>query len=100
GRTTDDIRAERPGWSLWRDGCPGGETLSELAERADRVIGMVLASGDEVAVFSHGHMLRVLAARWVGLGPEGGALLALDAGAVSRLGWEHENAVVTLWNST
>ncbi len=100
GRTTEDIRAERPGWRLWRDGCPGGETLASLGARADRVIGDIRAGGGEVAVFSHGHMLRVLAARWVGLGPEGGALLALDAGAVSRLGWEHENSVITLWNST
>ncbi len=100
GRTTDDIRVDRPDWHLWRDGVPGGETLESLAERADRVIGDIRAGGGEVAVFSHGHFLRVLAARWVGLGPQGGALLALDAGAVSQLGWEHENAVVSLWNLT
>lgn len=100
GRTTADIKLERPSWSLWADGVPSGETLAELGMRADRVVVDIRAGGGEVAVFSHGHFLRVLAARWVGLGPEGGALLALDAGGVGRLGWEHENAVVTLWNLT
>lgn len=100
GRTTVEIRIERPDWRLWRDGVPGGEPLAALAERADRVIENVRAGGGEVAVFSHGHFLRVMAARWVGLQASAGALLALDAGGVSALGWEHENAVITLWNLT
>ncbi|MGH9132143.1 MAG: histidine phosphatase family protein, partial [Acidimicrobiales bacterium] len=100
GRTTVDIWTERPGWQLWVDGVPRGETLAELAVRADRVVATIRAGTGEVAVFSHGHFLRVLASRWVGLGPECGALLALDAGGVCRLAWEHENPVINLWNST
>ncbi len=100
GRTTSDIRKERPGWQLWVDGVPGGETLAELATRADRVVATIRTGTGEVAVFSHGHLLRVLAARWVGLDPAAAALLALDAGGVCRLAWEHENRVINLWNST
>lgn len=80
GRTTEDIRAERPGWWLWRDGVPTGETLDQLAERADRVVAGLRASPGDVAVFAHGHILRVLAARWVGLEPAAGAVLVLGAG--------------------
>lgn len=98
GLTTAQIRQRRPGWRLWVDGVEGGETMAELGARADRVVARVRACEGDVALFSHGHFLRVLAARWVGLGPAGGALLGLDAGAVSRLGWEHENPVVDLWN--
>jgi broad specificity phosphatase PhoE len=100
GRTTSDIRRERPGWRLWTDGAPGGETPDQVAARVDRVIASIRGETGDVAVFAHGHVLRVLAARWVGLGPEGGACLALGAGRLSRLGWEHEEPVVELWNAS
>ena len=98
GLTTDDIRKTRPDWSLWRDGCPGGETGTQVAARADRVIARVRAGDGDAIAFAHGHLLRVLAARWVGLGPDAGALLALSTATVSLLGWEREQAVVRRWN--
>ena len=73
GRTTPEIREERPGWSLWTDGSPGGETLAQAGARADRVIARALAADGDVALFAHGHILRVLAARWLELPPERGA---------------------------
>ena len=99
GRTTDEIRAARPQWSLWSDGVPGGETAADVGRRADRVIEQARAAGGDVLLFSHGHFLRVLGARWVGLPPVGGRMLALGAGAVSALGWERETPVVSRWNA-
>jgi broad specificity phosphatase PhoE len=98
GRTTADIRAERPNWFLWRDGCPGGEVAAEVGARVDGLIADLRGAEGGVALFAHGHVLRVLAARWLGLGPESGALLALDTATVSLLGWERETAVVKRWN--
>jgi broad specificity phosphatase PhoE len=98
GRTTEEIRAERPGWSVWEDGVPGGESPSDIGRRADRVIARVRAVEGPVVVFSHGHLLRVLGARWVGLPPVGGRVFALWTGAICALGWERETAVVTRWN--
>jgi len=98
GRTTPEIRADRDAWTVWRDGCPGGETAAEVGARADRVVERLLTETGPVAVFGHGHALRVLAARWVGLPPEAGALLALATAALSRLGWEREQRVVDRWN--
>jgi probable phosphoglycerate mutase len=98
GRTTAEIRAHAPGWTLWADGVPAGERAAEVGRRADRVIEQARVASGDVLVFSHGHLLRVLAARWVGLPPAGGRLLALDAGAVSELGWERETPVVVRWN--
>jgi probable phosphoglycerate mutase len=102
GRTTPEIQAERPAWSLWTDGVPNGETASQVAARADRVIARALASQGEaegdVALFSHAHILRVLTARWLGLPPEDGRLFALGTAAVSTLGYEHQTRVVTRWN--
>jgi len=106
GLTTAQIRALLPGWSLWRDGVPAGadgqpgETAADVGGRADRVLARVLpvlGRGD-VALVSHGHFLRVLAARWLSLPPTGGALLALDTGSVSVLGFEHGAHVVRHWN--
>jgi probable phosphoglycerate mutase len=100
GRRTADVRKERPGWDLFRDGCPGGETADAVGARADRVIARLRAAGGDVLVFSHGHFLRVLAARWVG----GPAALArhflLSTAALSILGYEHtpEEPVLRLWN--
>ena len=72
GLTSAEIQKDRPGWNLWRDGCPGGERAGDVGERADRVIAELRAHGRTAAVFSHGHMLRVLGARWIALGPEHG----------------------------
>jgi broad specificity phosphatase PhoE len=99
GITTAEIRERRPGWSLWRDGCPGGEDAAAVGRRADRVIATIEGVEGDVALFGHGHVLRVLAARWLGLGPESGALLKLDTGTLSALGYERETRVVTRWNA-
>src|SRR5918992_1730497 len=88
GRTTPEIREERPGWSVWTDGAPGGETAVAVGVRADRAIERALAAGGDVALFAHGHFLRVLAARWIGLPAVYGGVLALETGSVSELGFE------------
>jgi broad specificity phosphatase PhoE len=100
GRRTVEIREERPGWTLWRDGVPGGETAEDVGARADAVIGDLRALGGDALVFSHGHFLRVLAARWLGLEPRDGRLFALDTGTISVLGYERESAMIRLWNET
>ena len=99
GITTAEIHRERPDWYLWRDGCPGGETAQEVGDRVDRVIASVGELDADVALFAHGHLLRVLAARWIGLGPESGALLKLGTGTLSALGYERRTRALTLWNS-
>jgi broad specificity phosphatase PhoE len=98
GRTTPDIRTEVPRWSLWRDGVPGGETSADVGRRIDRVIADVRAVDGEVALFAHGHVLRVLAARWLDLPPTEGRLLALDPATISILGHERETPVIRRWN--
>ena len=100
GRTTKEIRVERPGWDVWRDDCPGGETLEQLAARADRVIERALAAGGDVALFAHGHILRILGARWLDLPPALGGALALGTAALCDLGFERERRVLWLWNDT
>jgi probable phosphoglycerate mutase len=99
GRTTAEIRATVPGWTIFADGAPGGETAEQVAARADRVIARALSAGGPVAVFSHGHFLRALGARWVGLPATGGALLALDTATLSMLGHERDQRVLRVWNS-
>ena len=98
GRPTDAVRAERPGWTLFGDGVTGGETAADVGRRADRVIDAALGASGDTLCFAHGHLLRVLAARWVGLPPAGGRLFVLDAASVSVLGWEREVRVVAQWN--
>ena len=98
GRTTAEIRTERPGWSLWRDGAPDGETAAQVGERADRVIAEVRSVDGDVILFAHGHLLRVLTARWLGLEPSAGQLFALDPATISILGYERETSVIRLWN--
>ena len=100
GRTTAEIRTERPGWDLWRDGAPGGESLAAAAERTDRVIARAEAAGGDVALFGHGHILRILGARWLGLPPAAAAGLALSTAALCDLGYERERHVIWLWNDT
>jgi broad specificity phosphatase PhoE len=99
GITTAEIRERRPGWYLWRDGCPGGETAADVGRRVDRVIASLSGVEGDVALFAHGHVLRVLTARWLGLGPEAGALFKLDTGTLSALGYERETRVITRWNA-
>ena len=98
GRTTAEIRLEQPAWSLWREGVPGGESIEQVSARADRVLAELDAAEGDVAVFAHGHILRVLTARWLGLEPEAGRLLALDPATISILGFEHETRVIRAWN--
>jgi broad specificity phosphatase PhoE len=99
GRKSVDIKKEVPGWSLWRDGVPHGETLDQVAARADKVIKRALDCPGAVAMYAHGHILRVLAARWLGLTGDGGKYFALDAGTISILGTEHQRPVISQWNS-
>jgi broad specificity phosphatase PhoE len=99
GRTTHEIRALVPDWTIFSDGAPGGETAEHVAIRADRVIARACAAGGTVALFSHGHFLRVLGARWVGLPASGGALFGLDPATLSFLGHERDQRVVRVWNS-
>jgi probable phosphoglycerate mutase len=99
GITTAQIREQRPDWNLWRDGCPNGEDAASIGARVDRVIAAVEGVDGAVALFAHGHVLRVLAARWLGLGPDAGALLALGTGTLSVLGYERETRVVRRWNA-
>jgi len=98
GRTTAEIRDERPGWTLWDDGVPDGETPVDVGQRADRVLTEIGRASGDVAVFAHGHVLRVLAARWLGLEPEAGRLFALDPATISVLGHERETPVLRTWN--
>jgi broad specificity phosphatase PhoE len=98
GRTTPDIRDERPGWTLWDDGVPGGERAGDVGARADRVIAEVRGVDGDVVLFGHGHMLRVLAARWILLPPTAGGRFGLDPATISVLGYERETSVILGWN--
>jgi len=126
GKTTKEIRAQVPGWSVWKDEIVGGETVEHVGERADGVIARALAAagvggptsqkrdvgqpalaaageGEDVArvaLFAHAHILRILAARWLGLEARDGSLFALGTGSVSVLGWEREDRVIQRWNRT
>ena len=102
GRRTEEIRAERPDWQLFRDGCPGGETPDEVGVRADRVVSRVRAVRGDVLLFSSGHFLRVLAARWLGLEPGAGRFFLLSTASLSALGYEHDvtQPVIRLWDDT
>jgi probable phosphoglycerate mutase len=102
GRRTVEIDAERPGWQLFRDGCPGGEMPDDVAARADRVVARVRAVDGDVLLFSSGHFLRVLAARWLGLAALGGRLFLLSTASLSALSREHDPSqpVIRLWNET
>ena len=102
GKRTVEIRAERPGWQLFRDGCPGGESLEQIGARADRVVSRVRALGVDVLLFSSGHFLRVLAARWLGLEVGAGRYFVLGTASLSALGYEHDlsEPAVRFWNDT
>lgn len=98
GKTTAELQQQDPDWSIWTTEVRGGESKEQVAARARRVIDRCLALSGDVALFSHGHLLRILAASWLELPPSGGRLLALDAGSVSVLGYEHETRVIRSWN--
>lgn len=101
GITTAQIHRDRPGWNLWSDGAPGGESPDQVGGRIDRLLARVttlLADGD-VALVAHGHSLRVVGARWIGLTAAGGGLLRLDTATLSVLGHEHGRRVILQWNS-
>ena len=98
GRTTADIRETVPGWTVWTHETPGGETAAEVGARCDALIDDLLQIEGNVACFGHGHLLRVLGARWMGIPPEKGANLALSTGTLSVLGWERDNRTLELWN--
>lgn len=98
GRTTPEIREEVPGWTIWAGPVPGGEAIAAVAARADRVIARIEGVEGDVALVAHGHLLRVLAARWLGLAPEAGAGLMLDTGTLSVLSHERDTRALRLWN--
>ena len=102
GRRTVDIHKERPDWQLFRDGCPGGESPADVGARADRVLARVRAINGDVLLFSSGHFLRTLTARWLGLDPSAGKYFQLSTASLSILGFEHDlsDPVIRLWNET
>ena len=102
GRTSAQIHALQPGWQLFRDGCPGGETPAQVAQRADSLVGTLRGFDGDTLLFSSGHFLRMLAVRWLGLPAQAGALLAIDTASLGVLGYEHQvqQPTLRLWNDT
>ena len=102
GLRTSEIRAKRPGWQLFRDGCPNGESPQQIGDRADRVVSRIRAIKGNVLIFSSGHFLRVLAARWLGVEPLIGKYLMLDTASLSALSYEHDlcDPAIRFWNKT
>jgi probable phosphoglycerate mutase len=101
GKTTPDILKQKPGWELYRDGCPGGESPDDVAARADQFIARARGIGGPVLAFSSGHIMRMIAARWLGLPPAAGRCFVCDPGSLNELGFEHnspDQPVVCLWN--
>ena len=101
GKLTSDILKERPGWELYRDGCPGGESPEDVAMRADRFIARVHGLSGDVLAFSSGHIIRMIAARWLGLPPAAGRVFFCRPASVGVLGFEHDNRdqpIIRLWN--
>lgn len=99
GRTTANIREDLPGWTIWTGNPPGGETLAQVARRADNIVQLVNAADSDAVIFAHGHMLRVLAACWLSLPPEASRLLSLYTASVSILGYERDSRVIVMWNN-
>ena len=100
GKTTEEIHKTRPGWEIFRDGCPGGESPAEIGARVDRVVTRSRAVEGNVALFAHGHVLRVLVARWIGLPPGGGQHFMLNTGTLSVLGNYRGSPAVRVWNGS
>jgi broad specificity phosphatase PhoE len=99
GLTTPEIWVGDPNWSLWRDGCPGGEMPEQIGQRVDGVLDRMRAAHGDVLAFAHGHVLRVLTARWLQMPPAAGARFTLGAGAISELGHERDTEVISRWNT-
>ena len=99
GLTTPQIQETSPGWSLWRDGCPGGEGPAQVGARADRVLERLRGAANDALVFAHGHILRVITARWLDMEVAAGARFALGAGATGTLGFERTTEVLRRWNA-
>ncbi|MFD8549749.1 histidine phosphatase family protein [Streptomyces sp. NPDC059649] len=100
GLTPDQIKAGRPGWLIWRDGVPEGETLAEVSARADEVVDWARSADRDVLVFAHGHILRALGARWLGLDISFGARIRLEPTSLSVLGWAYGEPAIERWNDT
>jgi len=102
GLTSAQILAQQPDWQLFRDGCPGGESVAQVAARADSLVETLRGANGDVLLFSSGHFLRMLAVRWLGLPPSAGALLSIDTASLGALGYEHrlQQPVIHLWNDT
>ena len=100
GRTTAEIRIDVPGWTIFTGHVPGGESVEQVAARADRVIDQIDRVDGDAVIFSHGHFLRVLATRWLGLPPVDGRLLMLDPATLCVLGTEHETRAIRVWNGS
>ncbi len=98
GRTTNDIHKDAPNWDLWRDGVPHGETIEQVAARGHAVIERALKASGDVALFAHGHILRILTTCWLDLAPRDARLFALGTASLSRLGYERDTQVIALWN--
>jgi probable phosphoglycerate mutase len=99
GLTTDQIREKAPGWTIWNDPCPGGESLQDAARRCQNVIDTARGAGGNVALFAHGHILRILTAAWLELSPENGKCFMLDTSTVSILSHEHDLPAIKMWNA-
>jgi probable phosphoglycerate mutase len=99
GLTPEQIHAKAPGWMLFRDGCPGGETPAQVGARVDRVLARVRAAPGDVALFAHGHVFRVLVARWIGLAPGAGQHFLLDTATLNVLGYYRDSPAVKIWNA-
>ncbi len=100
GLQTSEIREAFPGWSIWTGPWPGGETINDVSARADRVLARIDPSGGTALLIAHGHLLRILAARWLGLQPTSGGLFALGTATISVLGWDRDNRVIETWNES
>jgi broad specificity phosphatase PhoE len=100
GLSTPQIRVKRPGWNLWNDGVPSGETVEQVAARAQIVIRRCMEAGGASALFAHGHVLRILAATWLGLRPDAGRLFALSTATISVLSYERDQQVISRWNQS
>lgn len=98
GLRPDDILEKRPGWTIWKDGVPGGETAEQVGERAKKVIMMADTTEGDVAVFSHGHLLKILAACWLTLPPDGGRYFDLATASISVLGYHGDDSIIRKWN--
>jgi len=98
GLTTAQLRERYPGWTIWTHPTPGAETFEQVKARLQPLVAELSSTSGDIAIFAHGHILRVLAALWIGMPPQGGARLALATGKLSMLGWEHETQVIRAWN--